>query len=182
MKRSRVTLPFPILAGLLPGLLFATFFATLFAASFATFAFSLDTEAAPGSQAGRGFAAPYDAAHEITLTGNVQEVVTKHVAGSPAGMHLLIDGPKGTVDAHVGPYLAKETQEALHTGTPVQIVGAMESLHGKQILLARQLVFGGRIVTIRSPHGFLVRAHATRRVVSSDSEKSDRASSNGGSR
>jgi hypothetical protein len=177
MKRSRVTTPVPILAGLWPSLLFAT----LFAASFATFAFSLDTETAP-AQAGRGFAAPYDAAHEITLTGNVQEVVTKHVAGSPAGMHLLIDGPQGTVDAHLGPYLAKDTQEALHTGTPVQIVGAMESLHGRQILLARQLVFGGRIVTIRSPHGFLVRAHATRRVVSSDSEKSDRAASNGGSR
>jgi len=182
MKRIRVTLPFPTLAGLLPGLLFATVFAMLFAASFATFAFSLDTEAPPASQASRGFAAPYDAAHEITLTGNVQEVVTKHVAGSPAGMHLLIDGPQGTVDANLGPYLSKETQEALHMGTPVQITGAIETLHGKQILLARELIFGGQIITIRSPHGFLVRAHATRRVVSSDGEKSDKTSSNVGAR
>ena len=169
MKRSRNTHPVPILAGLLTCLLSAAF------------AFSVDT-ATPAAQPAHGFAAPYDAAHEITLTGNVEEVVTKHVAGSPVGMHLLIDGPHGTVDAHLGPYLTKETQEALHTGTPVQIIGAMQTLHGKEILLARQLIFGGRIVTIRSPHGFLVRAHATRRVVSSESEKSDRTSSNGGSR
>jgi hypothetical protein len=148
---------------------------------FATFAFSLDTPAPPVSHAERGFAAPYDAVHEITITGNVQKVVTKHVAGTPAGMHLLVAGPEGTVDAHLGPYLSKDTQEALHLGTPVQIVGAMETLHGKQILLARQLIFGGRIVTIRSPHGFLVRAHAPR-AASSKTEETGRTESNGGSR
>jgi hypothetical protein len=170
MKCNRVTNPVPILAGLLTSLLLATF------------AYSVDTPASPVSHAAPGFAAPYDAAHEITIAGNVQEVVTKHVAGSPVGMHLLIDGQHGTVDAHLGPYLTKETQEALHLGTPVQVVGAMTTLHGKRILLARQLIFGGRTITIRSPHGFLVQDHAKRRVVSSEREKTENTSSNGGSR
>lgn len=168
MKRSRVTNPVPILAALLISL------------SFATFGFSLDISAPPDSQAGRGFAAAYDVAHEITLTGNVEEVFTKHIAGTPAGMHLWIAGPQGRVDAHLGPYLSKHTRDALHAGTPVQIVGAMETLHGRHILLARQLIFGGRIVTIRSPHGLLVRTHVPR-TASSKSGKPARTESKGGS-
>jgi hypothetical protein len=168
MKHSRITNPVPILAGLLISL------------SFGTFGFSLDISAPPDSHAGRGFTAAYDAAHEITVTGNVEEVFTKHIAGSPAGMHLWIAGPQGRVDAHLGPFLSKDTRDALHAGTPVQIVGAMETLHGKQILLARQLIFGGRIVTIRSPHGLLVRTQV-RRAASSRSGKAARTGSNGGS-
>lgn len=109
----------------------------------------------------RGFMRPYDAAHELTVTGTVQEVVTKHAVGSPAGMHLIVSGPEGMVDAHVGPFLSKDVLEALRAGLPIQIVGAMETLHGKQFLLARQLIFGGRMVTVRSQNGFLVRGMRT---------------------
>ena len=78
-------------------------------------------------------------------------------------MHLLVAGPEGVVDAHVGPYLEREdTQEALHAGLPLQIVGAVEQLHGKSILLARQLIFAGRTVTVRNENGFLVRARSPR--------------------
>jgi hypothetical protein len=169
MKRSRITNPVPILAGLLTSLLLATF------------AYSVDTPASPVSHAARGFAAPYDAAKEITLTGNVQEVVTKHAPGTPPGTHLLVAGPHGIVDAHLGPNLSKDTQEALHLGTPVQIIGAMATLHGKSILLARQLIFGGRIVTIRSPHGFLVQGRQPG-AASSEHQRNAGTESNGGSR
>ncbi|HEY1677055.1 MAG TPA: hypothetical protein VGG04_05065, partial [Candidatus Sulfotelmatobacter sp.] len=47
----------------------------------------------------------YDAAHETTINGTVQQVVTKRTPGSPAGMHLIVTGATGTVDAHVGPFL-----------------------------------------------------------------------------
>jgi hypothetical protein len=104
----------------------------------------------------------YDKAHEITLNGIVREVVSERIAGSPVGLHLLVAGPQGQVDAHLGPYLTKDTQEALHAGEPVQIVGAMEKLHGNSYLLARQLIFGGRLVTVRSERGFLLRAHSSR--------------------
>lgn len=124
-------------------------------------AIPVSAQSAGEARIARGFMPSYDASHELTVTGTVQEVVTKHSAGSPAGMHLLVSGSGGTIDAHVGPLLSKDVQEALHTGLPIQIVGAMETLHGRQFLLARQLIFGGRTVTVRSPHGFLVRGMRT---------------------
>jgi hypothetical protein len=92
----------------------------------------------------------------------VQEVVTKHNVGSPVGTHLLVTGADGIVDAHVGSFLAKDTEAALHTGLPVELVGAMTTLHGKQYLLVRQITFGGRVVEVRNEHGALVHAHAPR--------------------
>jgi hypothetical protein len=150
MTRDRSTKPTQLTAGLLAGLLLAIL------------AVPLGAQLAPETRATRAVGPVYDAAHEITLNGTIQEVVTKRVAGSPVGMHLLVAGPEGVVDAHVGPYLTKDTQEALHAGLPVQIVGAVEQLHGKSILLARQLIFGGRTVTVRNENGFLVRAHGPR--------------------
>jgi hypothetical protein len=157
MKHFRITRPTRLIAGLLSGLLFALV------------ALPLGAQPASQSRPGRGFGPVYDAAHETTLNGTIQEVVTKHVLGSPAGMHLLVAGPEGVVDAHVGSFLTKDTREALHMGLPIQIVGAMEQLHGKQYLLARQLIFGGRTVAVRNEHGFLVhnvakRTRATVRV------------------
>jgi hypothetical protein len=137
-------------AGLLAGLLFAIMAVPLGAAT------------APESRVGRGFGPAYDAAHETILAGTIKEVVTKHEIGSPAGMHLLVTGAQGVVDTHVGPYLSKQTKEALQTGTPVRIVGDMVSLNGKEFFLARQLTVGGRTVTVRSPHGALVREHSPR--------------------
>ena len=103
-----------------------------------------------------GFGPAYDAAHETVLHGTIKEVVTKHAIGTPAGIHLLVAGPQGVVDAHLGPFLSKETKEALQTGTSVWIAGATLSLHGKQYFLARQLNVNGHTVTIRNARGFLV--------------------------
>jgi hypothetical protein len=130
---------------------------------FAVVALPLGAQPASESRPGRGFGPVYDAAHEITIYGTVQEVVTKHVLGSPAGIHLLVSQTAGMVDAHVGAFLAKDVQEALHTGLPVQIVGSMQEINGKQYLLARQLIFGGRMVAVRNEHGFLVHNVAKRK-------------------
>jgi hypothetical protein len=98
----------------------------------------------------------YDRAHEITVSGTVQEAVAKAPLGSPAGVHLMVASPQGLVDAHIGPYLTKETQEALHAGTPVEMVGAMETVAGKQYFLVRQVSFGGRVLNVRTANGFLL--------------------------
>jgi len=157
MKHTRSRKYTRLSAGLLSGLLFAVM------------VLPLGAQPASESRPGRGFGPVYDAAHQITVTGTVQEVVSKHVFGSPAGTHLLVSQMEGMVDAHVGPFLAKDVQEALHTGLPVQIVGVMQEIHGKQYLLARQLTYGGRTVAVRNEHGFLVhdvakRTRATVRV------------------
>jgi hypothetical protein len=157
------------IAGLLSGLLFAIL------------AVPLPAQPAPESRSPRGFGPFYDAAHEITLHGDIQQVVTRHILGSPVGMHLLVAGPEGLVDAHVGPFLSQEIKEALHTGTPVQIVGVMTSLNGKNYLLARELNVGGTTVTLRSKTGLLLRAHPAR-VVPVRSQKLSQPQPDGGAR
>jgi hypothetical protein len=98
----------------------------------------------------------YDSAHEVTINGTVQTVVAKHVPGSPSGMHLLVSGTQGTVDAHVGPFLPKNIRQAMHMGLPLEMVGAMTTVRGKQFLLVRQLIYGGQTITVRNSHGFLL--------------------------
>jgi hypothetical protein len=132
------------LSGVLPGILLA--FLTL----------PVSAQPVGESQVARGPIATYNAAHEVTISGTVQQVVTKHAVGSPAGMHLLVSGAQGLVDAHVGPHLTKSMKEALHMGLPLEIVGAMTTVRGKQFLLARQLVYGGQTVTVRNSRGFLL--------------------------
>ena len=149
MRRIRLTKPIPMIAGLVAGLLFAIL------------AVPLGAQPASETHVGHGFGVIYDRAHEITLSGDVQQVVTRHIVGTPGGMHLLVTGPRGLVDAHIGPFLSKEMNEALHTGTPVQIVGAMATLNGKNYLLARELTVGGTTITVRSEHGFLRRSQLT---------------------
>jgi hypothetical protein len=124
----------------------------------------------------------YNAAHEITVNGTVQEVVTKRTVGSPAGMHLIVTGATGTVDAQVGSFLSKQVREALHTGLPIQIVGAMETFHGKQYLLARQLKYGGITVQTRSANGVILRGALPSNVVSPKAQQAARLAANGGAR
>ncbi len=173
MRRRRLPKPTPLIAGLLTGLLFAIFTPPLSAQS------------APETRATRQPVLGYDKAHEITLNGTIQEVVSKRIGGSPIGLHLLVASSKGMVDAHLGPFIGKDTQEALHAGTPVQIIGAIETLHGKDYLLAREVIFGGRQVTVRSENGFLVRVHNGRSARSkpeSTTEKTSQLELNGGVR
>jgi hypothetical protein len=170
MRRTPMTKSTPTLAGLL-----SVLFAGLLLAIFAT---PLGAQPASETRVGHGFGPVYDSAHEITLNGTVQEVVTRRMPGRPVGMHLFVAGPQGLVDAHVGPFLSKEMKEALHTGTPVQLVGAMASLRGKKYLMVRELNVGGTNVTVRSEHGFLVHSQV------SGTKTKDRAEleSNGGAR
>jgi hypothetical protein len=109
------------------------------------------------SSAGRGFGFVYDPTREVALVGTVQEFVTKHVAGSPVGLHVLVSTSGKTIDAHIGPLLSKQVRGTLQVGELVQIVGVRENVHGKSFLLARQLIYGGRQVTVRNERGFFVR-------------------------
>jgi hypothetical protein len=109
--------------------------------------------------------AVYDKAHEVAIHGTVNRIVTQHVAGSPAGLHVLVNGDRGLVDAHLGPFMTKQTEQALRSGTPVQIVGAMQTVHGKQYLLAREVNFASRTVTVRNESGALLRVQATQTAI-----------------
>ncbi len=171
MRRMCGAFPVPPIAGLLAGLWLAI----------VTVSLAVSLNAQPADSSGPHPTLGYDKAHEITINGTVQEVIAKPAAGSPVGLHLVVTGEKGAVDAHLGPYLSKDTIAALRAGIAVQIVGATETLHGKQYLLARQVIFSGRLVTVRSANGLLMqghRPHARR----GGSAKAAAFESNGGAR
>ena len=134
--------------------------ALLFASVFAIIAVPVGAHVASETHPAHGFGPVYDAAHETTLEGTIQQVVTKHTVGSPASMHLMVAGPQGLVDAHVGPFLGKEMKTAVTAGMPVRIVGATTVLHGKSYFLARLVTIGDRTVTVRSPRGILMPPHS----------------------
>jgi hypothetical protein len=167
MRRRRFSKPLPLAAGLVALML-------------AVAAVPLGAQPASVAHAGHGFGPVYDAAHEITLNGTVRSVVTQHAKGSPAGMHLLVAGPQGIVDAHVGSLLSKVTKESLREGAAVKIVGAMTTMHGKDYLLARTLTIGERTVTVRSERGAPVPEHEGR--AHSIVRKPTQTAANGGAR
>jgi hypothetical protein len=104
-------------------------------------------------------------AHDVTLAGTVQQVITARTLGAPLGIQLVAEGSQGAFTASLGFALSDQARQALSPGTPVQISGVMETINGKSYLLARKLTVGGEQVIIRNDHGFLV--HAQRRSQSS---------------
>ena len=129
----------------------------------------------PATQSQRVLAPAYDPAHEITVTGTVQKVATRRVAGSVPGVHLLLAGSQGVIDTHIGSI----SDPSLQAGTLVEVVGVIATVHGQPLLLARQLVFNGKTVTVRNQHGFLVYPVPARpRTV--NGEKSDSRTFHGG--
>jgi hypothetical protein len=100
----------------------------------------------------------YDKAHEITFNGTISQVVSHPAKGSvPLGMHMMVVSDGITRDVHLGSYLPKEvTQNVLRPNQPVQIVGVNMTLNGKPVVLARQVITGGRQITVRNENGFLV--------------------------
>lgn len=129
--------------------------------------FALGAEAAtqPQSSSADGSSGwAYTQPKEITVAGTVERLVTHPVSGGPPGFHLFVTTSGTSVDAHLGPFLSKQNQQALVSGQPVQIVGINCSIRGKDVLLARQLIFGGRLVTVRNERGALVREHPARRT------------------
>ncbi len=165
MRRTRKSKLSLALTGLLPRVLLACLAAPVMAA----------TE----SQPARGVVGQYDASHEITINGTVQSVITTRTVGSPVGIHLLVSSASGQVDAHVGPYLTKRMQQAVHSGLPLQVVGSMVTIRGRQMLLVRQFVYSGQTITVRNKNGFLYRPAQT---ASSLAKKNTWADVNGGAR
>jgi len=167
MRRSRVTHSIPI-AGLIVGLL-------------AILAVPLCAQPASETRTAHGFGPVYDVAREITFDSAIDKVITKHTPGSPAGMHLIVTGPDGNkLDAHLGPFLSKETKDSLQAGTQVRIVGAMTTARGKSYLLARLVTVNNRTITVRSERGELAPMPTARKAHPRSETKSTDV--NGGAR
>lgn len=103
-------------------------------------------------------------AKDVVIVGSVSRIVSGHTPGAPTGTHLLLNSAQGVVDANLGPYLSDDVRASLVNAQLVQVTGTPQTVNGKNYLLARQIVFSGRQVTIRNEHGFLVRPEVSTRV------------------
>jgi hypothetical protein len=121
-------------------------------------ALALPAVAAPGSKGSHPpsqFA--YDKADEITFNGTISQVVSHPTKGSLLGTHMMVASGGNMRDVHLGPFLSKEvTNNVLRPDQAVQIVGMNMTLHGKSVVMARQVITGGRVITVRNEHGMLV--------------------------
>jgi hypothetical protein len=125
--------------------------------------FAFPAVAQPGNKVTHPpFLSAYDKAHETTFNGTISQVVSHPASDGLIGMHLMVASGGTTRDVHLGPYLPKDvTENAFRSNQLVQIVGMNVTLHGKPIVLARQVITAGRLITVRNEHGFLVRQGAS---------------------
>lgn len=92
-------------------------------------------------------------AHDITVAGTIQQLITTHTSGAPLGAQLVVDGPQGSFTANLGLNLRAEVQKSLSQGAPVQISGFMKAIDGKQFLMARTLTIADKQIVIRNENG-----------------------------
>lgn len=106
---------------------------------------------------------------DVSVTSIIQQVISNHSSGIPAGLHVILSTPQGVLDVSVGPYLTQDIQLALITGAQIQALGQLKTIHDQTYLLARQFVLNGRLITIRNDHGSLVRMRTQTRAHSQSS-------------
>lgn len=101
---------------------------------------------------------------EVTISGTVDRLLNRSdSAASPMGAHLLVRVSGGSVDAHLGPFFSRKNGEALIGGEAVEASGVWAKIHGREVLLVRQLRVGERTITVRNERRFPVREHSARR-------------------
>jgi hypothetical protein len=110
------------------------------------------------SQAGAGpgrCMAKYDPKTEVTIQATVEEA--KQVTGKQGwnGTHLVVKTETETFDVHVGPsaYVTKQ-QFLFAKGDTIEVTGSKTTLHGTDVLLAREIRKDGKSLVLRDAQGF----------------------------
>ena len=115
-------------------------------------AFSVAQTKQPGAQPTSSSTELGTPAHDITMTGTVQKLITAHASG----LQLVVDGPQGSFTASLGPKLSSDARQSLSQGAPVQVSVIQQTINGKQYLLVRKLKVAGKETVVRNENGFLV--------------------------
>lgn len=156
MRRTRLTKPARMIAGLLTGLLFAIV------------AVPLGAQPAPETHKF------YDITKEVTLKGTVSSVVAKASTGMITGSHLLLETSSGPVDASLGRFgLQGKGAISVGAGQEVEVTGIMKTLRDKQVFVTRTVKVGGRIYTMRNEHGIPVSPQTRQRASQKAAQKGE---------
>lgn len=95
----------------------------------------------------------YDAAAEITIKGTVEEVNAVSHARM-RGTHLTVQADGNATEVALGPTnFLKRKDFTFAKGDTVEVTGAKATMHGKELLVAREVTRGGKTLILRDKDG-----------------------------
>jgi hypothetical protein len=107
----------------------------------------------------------YDVRQEVTISGTVGSVLTKPLAGTIPGPHLMLTTASGEVDASLGKWgLAGQNAPSVQNGERIELTGVMKTIRDKEVFVVRTVKANGRIYAIRNAHGVPVSPQARERA------------------
>lgn len=98
----------------------------------------------------------YDPAKEETISGQIVSLETSApMPGMAPGMQMLVQTDDGqSTRVQVGPAWYLERQDLnMQENTHVQVTGAQAEIDGQPVLMAREVQFDGKVVTLRDAQG-----------------------------
>jgi sporulation protein YlmC with PRC-barrel domain len=98
----------------------------------------------------------YDPAKEEVISGHIVSIETRApMPGMAPGMQMLVQTDDGqSTRVQVGPAWYLERQDLnMQENTHVQVTGAQAEIDGQPVLMAREVQFDGKVVTLRDAQG-----------------------------
>ena len=113
-----------------------------------------------GQGRGRGGPANYSVAAEMTVKGTVEELKP----GPNQGTHVMLKTSDATLELALGPsWYQTEKKYVLTKGDQIDVVGAKNTVEGREVLLVREIKKGPETMTFRDAMGFPMWAGRGRR-------------------
>ena len=99
----------------------------------------------------------YDTANEVTMPGTITKVETHMGRMGWNGTHLVVSFGDETLTVHVGPSNYLEQQGFLFApGEQIEVTGSRIKFEGSDVLIARTIKRGEKVLTLRNSQGFPV--------------------------
>ncbi len=97
----------------------------------------------------------YDPKTVETARGTVERIdAITPMKGMSGGVHLTLTTDQGPLSIHLGPQWYLQNQETqLKPGDKVEITGSRITFNGKPALIAKQVVKGDEVLTLRNDNG-----------------------------
>jgi len=99
-----------------------------------------------------------------TITGIIQKPGSTTSNRCSAGSCASLATPQGNVLVLLGSYQKKALQDVVVLGSSMQASGQIQDVDGQKLLIAKQIVVGGKTIAIRNDHGFLIHERTGTRV------------------
>jgi hypothetical protein len=104
---------------------------------------------------GQGGGRHYNTTTEVTLSGTVDEVRNiPGPAGGPGGLHLMLRTDAGVDEVHLGPAtFVRSKGFEFAKGDAITVTGSKTKVGGQDVVIAREIKKGDKLLTLRDAKG-----------------------------